>query len=350
MRAWAQHDRRRLTWRRAGIGDRQCVFDMQFALPAMIEQAIGRVAALLDLGDDQPAANGMDRARRHEDGLAGLDVAPGDQILDRAVDRRGAQVAQVDLLLQAECYPRLIVRSQNIPGFRLAIRQPRRLRSRVTRVDLDGQRSSREDELEQQGRALLAGVATEPDLSDRSIVLVGSGPGREVGTSPGLGDQGSGSEFDRHSCLRFEDDAGLGCAAERNRPSHRRREPWTRSWPMRDADGLDRSEVADGQTIGRERGDSRQRHENGRCQQGGDRRGDTGHRAVVDFEKVAPANKRFGGAGMDLQVEHAMLLAEEGGSTVASLGRRSLGNPIPAISYRTPTNHAWIVQSSRLHS
>jgi hypothetical protein len=52
------------------LGGRDCILDVQGALPTMIEETKRGVAALLDFCDDEPRADGMDRAGRHENGIA----------------------------------------------------------------------------------------------------------------------------------------------------------------------------------------------------------------------------------------------------------------------------------------
>jgi hypothetical protein len=45
-----------------GVSNRDCVLDVRLALAAAIEQAERRVAALLDLGNDEPRADRLDRS------------------------------------------------------------------------------------------------------------------------------------------------------------------------------------------------------------------------------------------------------------------------------------------------
>jgi len=55
------------------------------ALPAMIEKAKRRVASLLDFGEHQSRANGVDGAGRDEDDIVFPDRSPLNQVRDRAV-------------------------------------------------------------------------------------------------------------------------------------------------------------------------------------------------------------------------------------------------------------------------
>jgi len=61
---------RALNSNRPGIGNRDGAVFVQFALPAVIEQPEGRVAALLNLGQHDAGADGVDRAGRNEDDVA----------------------------------------------------------------------------------------------------------------------------------------------------------------------------------------------------------------------------------------------------------------------------------------
>ena len=75
---------------------------MQFALPAVVEQAECRVAALLNFGEHDAGADGVDGAGRDEDDVAFRDRAPLDEVGDRAVPDRGAQLLRRELLLQSD--------------------------------------------------------------------------------------------------------------------------------------------------------------------------------------------------------------------------------------------------------
>ena len=50
---------------RSGVCHRDCVFDVKFTLPAVIEQTERRVAALLDLRNDEPCADRVNRSGGH---------------------------------------------------------------------------------------------------------------------------------------------------------------------------------------------------------------------------------------------------------------------------------------------
>ena len=76
---------------RSRIGDRDGAVFVQLALPAIVEQTEGRVAVLLNFGEHDTGADGMDRAGRDEDDVAFRDGTPLRKSGDRAVLDRGAQ-------------------------------------------------------------------------------------------------------------------------------------------------------------------------------------------------------------------------------------------------------------------
>ena len=78
---------------RPGIGDGDGVVFVQFALPAIVEQTERRVAVLLNLGEHDAGAYGVDGAGRDEDDVAFRDRAPLNEIGNRAVPDRCAQFA-----------------------------------------------------------------------------------------------------------------------------------------------------------------------------------------------------------------------------------------------------------------
>ena len=73
---------------RPGIGNSDGVVFVQFALPAIVEQAECRVAALLNFGKHDTGADGVDRAGRDVDDVAFHDRTPLHQFGDRAVPDR----------------------------------------------------------------------------------------------------------------------------------------------------------------------------------------------------------------------------------------------------------------------
>ncbi len=75
--------------KRKDVGHGYAVVDVQFTLPAVVEQAERRVAALLNLGKHDTGAERVDGAGRNEDDVAFRNRTPLNQIDDRAIrDRR----------------------------------------------------------------------------------------------------------------------------------------------------------------------------------------------------------------------------------------------------------------------
>ena len=53
----------------SSVRGRDCILDVKGALPAVIEETKRGVASLLDFCDDEPRADRVDRAGRHENGI-----------------------------------------------------------------------------------------------------------------------------------------------------------------------------------------------------------------------------------------------------------------------------------------
>ena len=158
---------------------------MKLALPAVIEQTERCVAALLDLGNDEPRADRVDRSGRHEDDVVRRHGLPHDKIRDRAVVDGLAQLLLSEPPIEAEGDLGSRSGTQDVPGFGLAVRQSHRLRVRVVRMDLDGQRLAREQQLEQERgiRGRLAGPLV-PDFADRDAVMDCLAPGPQIDERP----------------------------------------------------------------------------------------------------------------------------------------------------------------------
>src|SRR3981081_743830 len=75
--------------KRPGVGHGDAVVFVQFARTAIVEQAEGRVAMLLNFGEHDAGADGVDGAGRDENDVAWRRRAPINQIDDRTIpDRR----------------------------------------------------------------------------------------------------------------------------------------------------------------------------------------------------------------------------------------------------------------------
>src|SRR4051812_17504432 len=108
---------------RPGVGNGDGAFFMQFALPAIVKQAECRVAALLNLGEYDTGANGVDRAGGDEDDVAFCDGTPLREGGNRAGPDRCAQSLWREAPLQSQRNPRAWACCENVPGFSLAVRQ-----------------------------------------------------------------------------------------------------------------------------------------------------------------------------------------------------------------------------------
>ena len=108
---------------RPGVGNSDGAFFMQFALPAIVKQAECRVAALLNLGEYDTGANGVDRSGGDEDDVAFRDGTPLREVGNRAVPDRCAQCLWRESPLQSQRNPRARGCCENVPGFILAVRQ-----------------------------------------------------------------------------------------------------------------------------------------------------------------------------------------------------------------------------------
>ena len=139
---------------RSGVRHRDCAFDVKLTLPTVIEQAEGCVAALLDLGNDEPRADRVNRPGGHVDDVVRRHGLPYDKIRDRAVVHGLAQLLLSQPPIEAQGDLGSRSRAEDVPGFGLAVRQSHRLRIRVVWMNLDGKWLAREQQLEQERRTL----------------------------------------------------------------------------------------------------------------------------------------------------------------------------------------------------
>ena len=109
---------------RAGVSHRDCALDVQLALAAVIEQTERRVAALLDLRNDEPGADRVYRSCRHGNGVirstvrhATRSAIEPSSTAWRSCWRREPPI-EADSDLGSGCG------TQDVPGFGLAVRQP----------------------------------------------------------------------------------------------------------------------------------------------------------------------------------------------------------------------------------
>src|SRR5258708_36040366 len=98
----------------------QAFIEMQLARAAIIVQPVGDVGILLDLAEGDPGADGVNRARWNEVGLARTNRNPAQPLLDLSAQRRRPQRFFADRPREAEGDTRSLLRPQNVPHFRLA--------------------------------------------------------------------------------------------------------------------------------------------------------------------------------------------------------------------------------------
>ena len=169
-----------------GLRGGDCAFDVELALATVIEQTERCIAALLDLRNDEPGANCVNRSGWHEKGIICHRWLPHDQISDRAVFHGFPQLLLSEALLQAEGNLGAGSRTEDVPGFGFAVRQSHRPRKHIVRMDLDGKRFAREKKLEQErGIWKTPGGSFVPEFADRDAVVPSIAPGRQIDDTPG---------------------------------------------------------------------------------------------------------------------------------------------------------------------
>ena len=92
----------------------------RFLPPAVVVEPVGQVGALGDLVNQQARAQGVDRARGDVDHVALLDRHEVEQLEDRAVQRRGAQLRAGHRALNAVDHPGARLGLEHHPGLGLA--------------------------------------------------------------------------------------------------------------------------------------------------------------------------------------------------------------------------------------
>src|ERR1700687_2037302 len=96
-----------LSLNRPRIGNGDSAIFVQLALPAIVKQTERHVAMLLDLGEHDAGAYGVDRAGGDEDDVAFYDRAPLSEAGNRTVPDRRAQFVWREMSFQSNGNPRL---------------------------------------------------------------------------------------------------------------------------------------------------------------------------------------------------------------------------------------------------
>ena len=144
---------------------RDTCIQMQFARTAIVIEPVGNVAVLLNLDQTDPGTDRMDRAGRNIEEIAGPDLVPFEQLLDRTVQCGGADLISTGTLEKPDSQRRAGIGRDHQPAFFLALAaQSLRKSLRVRGMSLDRELFRREDIFDQQ--ALQRRRRLEPHLAD----------------------------------------------------------------------------------------------------------------------------------------------------------------------------------------
>jgi len=160
-------------------------FNVQLALTAVVKQAEGSVAALLNLCNDKASADGVNGAGWNGDDFTDRNSPPNNKVSDRPIVRRRSQLLRRHLLLQAKGYFGARSSAQDVPRFSLSIRQTHRLCMHIVGMHLNRKRLAREQQFEKErwGGRRFAGPFV-PDFSGRKPVISCPVPRHEVEDAP----------------------------------------------------------------------------------------------------------------------------------------------------------------------
>src|SRR5258708_1781849 len=129
-----------LSLSRPRVGNSTGAFFMQFALPAVVEQAECRVATLLNLGEYDAGAYGVDRAGRDEDDVAFRDRTPLRETCNRAIPDRRAQFLGRENSFQSNGHPRIRRCREDVPCFGFSVGETDGAGKCIVWMNLDRQR------------------------------------------------------------------------------------------------------------------------------------------------------------------------------------------------------------------
>ena len=97
------------------------------------------------------------------------------------------QLLRSQTLIQAEGDLGFGSGTQDVPGFGFAVRQAHRMRKRIVRMNLDGKRLAREQQLEQERRICGRPAGSlVPDFADRAAVMARVTPRTQIYDTPRL--------------------------------------------------------------------------------------------------------------------------------------------------------------------
>jgi hypothetical protein len=128
------------------------VINVKLTIAAMVEQAEGGIAALLDLRDHETRTDGVDSAGWHHHRVTGHHGAPCHELGNRTVVDGLTQSRRRHGLLQAEGNGCAGPGTEDVPGFAFAVRQTYRLRKDIIWMHLNGQGLTCQQDLQEQRR------------------------------------------------------------------------------------------------------------------------------------------------------------------------------------------------------
>ena len=132
--------------------------------PTVVEDAVGEVGALLHLGDQDAAPDGVDRARGDEKTVSLSHLHPVKHVGQASVPDAALQLLPCELPLEPHVEESTGLVVQDEPHLRLARAVLDSGGVGVVRVDLDGEGEPGVDELHQQGKGIVRPVAAGDDL------------------------------------------------------------------------------------------------------------------------------------------------------------------------------------------
>jgi hypothetical protein len=184
-----------------GIRGRDCLLGVKLTLPAVVEQAECRVAALLDLRDHESGADRVDRPGGHDYDVARRHGPPAHTIGYRAVFDGRPQLLRRETPIEPEGDLGPGGGAEDVPGFGLAARQAHLVCQRIVGMNLDGKWLVGEQQLEQERRFRGGIRSLVVDFTNRAAVMARVAPGTQIENTPRLGQGMRACTFNHHEPL-----------------------------------------------------------------------------------------------------------------------------------------------------
>lgn len=105
---------------RAQVGDCETFLEVKLAAPVVVKEPIGHVGSLLDLADDQARPERMHGPSRCQEGVAVVNLAPVEEVLDGTIQGCLAGFLPVDGPTEPKGNSRAGIGPKNVPHFRFA--------------------------------------------------------------------------------------------------------------------------------------------------------------------------------------------------------------------------------------